>query len=54
MVTSDHTHLPVYDHGGPDVIPKSIQLSAGRIGQEYNVRKKKKCFLAGPLSCNRC
>jgi len=27
--------------GGPDVIPKSIQLLAGRTGQEYNHRKKR-------------
>ncbi len=27
--------------GGQDVIPKSIQLLAGRIGQEYNIRKKR-------------
>ncbi|MCD6584670.1 MAG: transposase [Desulfobacteraceae bacterium] len=42
MVTSNHTHLLVYDHVGADVIPKSIQLLAGRIGQEYNIRKKRK------------
>jgi putative transposase len=42
MVTSNHTHLLVYDHGKPDVIAKSIQLLAGRIGQEYNARKKRK------------
>lgn len=42
MVTSNHTHLLVYNNGKPGVIPKSIQLLAGRIGQEYNVRKKRK------------
>lgn len=42
MITSNHIHLLVYDHGGRDIIPKSIQLLAGRIGQEYNVRKKRK------------
>ena len=42
MVTSNHIHLLVYDQGSPDVIPKSIQLLAGRIGQEYNLRKKRK------------
>ncbi len=42
MVTSNHTHLPVYDNGSADVIPKSVQLLAGRIGQEYNIRKKRK------------
>ncbi len=41
MITSNHIHLLVYDHGGRDVIPKSIQLLAGRIGQEYNIRKKR-------------
>lgn len=42
MVTSNHTHLLVYDNGNADVIPKSVQLLAGRIGQEYNIRKKRK------------
>ena len=42
MVTSNHSHLLVYDHGSADVIPKSVQLLAGRIGQEYNIRKKRK------------
>ncbi len=41
MVTSNHIHLLVYDQGGRDVIPKSIQLLAGRVGQEYNLRKKR-------------
>ncbi len=41
MVTSNHIHLLVNDHRGQDVIPKSIQLLAGRIGQECNVRKKR-------------
>jgi len=41
MATSNHTHLLVYDNGGSDVIPKSIQLLAGRTGQEYNHRKKR-------------
>jgi hypothetical protein len=40
MVTSKYTHLLVYDNGSADVIPKSVQLLAGRIGQEYNIRKK--------------
>ncbi len=42
MVTSNHTHLLVFDNGSADVIPKSVQLLAGRIGQEYNIRKKRK------------
>lgn len=42
IVTSNHIHLLVFDGGGQDVIPKSIQLIAGRTGQEYNQRKKRK------------
>lgn len=30
----------VYDSAGQDAIPKSMQLVAGRTGQEYNKRKK--------------
>ncbi len=41
IVTSNHIHLLVYDHGGRKDIPKSIQLTAGRTGQEYNQRKKR-------------
>ncbi len=41
IVTSDHIHLLVYDDAGREVIPKSIQLTAGRTGQEYNRRKEK-------------
>ena len=39
MVTSNHIHLLVVDDGERDVIPNSIQLVAGRTGQEYNQRK---------------
>ena len=42
IVTSNHTHLLVYDNGSSDVILRSVQLLAGRIGQEYNIRKKRK------------
>ena len=42
MVTSNHIHLLVFDNGGRNVIPASIKLVAGRIGQEYNVRKNRK------------
>ncbi len=42
MVTSNHIHLLVFDGGGRDVIPKSIQLVAGRTGQKYNERKRRK------------
>ena len=40
-VTSNHIHLLVFD-GKEDVIPKSIQLIAGRTGREYNLRKNRK------------
>ena len=39
MVTSKHIHLLVVDDGERDVIPKSMQLVAGRTMQEYNQRK---------------
>ena len=42
VVTSNHVHLMVYDKDGEGRIPKSIQLLAGRTGQEYNQRKKRK------------
>jgi putative transposase len=41
-VTSNHIHLLVSDNGDRHTIPKSIQLIAGRTGQEYNQRKKRK------------
>ncbi len=40
-VTSNHIHLLVYD-GAENIIPKSIQLIAGRTGREYNQRKNRK------------
>jgi len=42
MVTSNHIHLLVADSGDRDVIPNSMQLVAGRTGQEYNQRKDRK------------
>jgi putative transposase len=39
--TSNHIHLLVLDEK-EDVIPKSIQLIAGRTGREYNQRKKRR------------
>ena len=39
--TSNHVHLLVFD-GGRDVIPKSLQLVAGKTAQEYNRRKNRK------------
>lgn len=41
VVTSNHIHLLVID-SGPDVIPNSIQLIAGRTAQEFNLRKARK------------
>ena len=41
MVTSNHIHLLVHDLKGHEVIPRSIQLTAGRSGQQYNQRKEK-------------
>ncbi len=42
MVTSNHIHLLVVDTGKRDVISKSMQLVAGRTGQEYNQRKNRR------------
>ena len=42
MVTSNHIHLLVVDDGNRDVIPRSIQLVAGRTAWEYNQRKRRK------------
>ena len=41
MVTSNHIHLLVADVGHRDVIPRSMQLIAGRTGQEFNQRKNR-------------
>lgn len=35
-------HLLVIDEHGKDVIPQSVKLVAGRTGQEYNLRNKRK------------
>lgn len=40
-VTSNHVHLLVKDTGN-GAIPKSMQLVAGRVGQEFNQRKGRK------------
>ena len=42
IITSNHIHLLVFDNGGKGVIPDSIRLVAGRVGQEYNIRKNRK------------
>ena len=55
IVTSNHIHLLVVDDKERDIIPRSIQLIAGRTGQEYNPKKgEKRCLLGRPLSCYRC
>jgi len=41
IATSNHIHFLVVDTA-EDVIPKSLQLIAGRTAQEYNIRKKRK------------
>ena len=41
MVISNPIYLLVYD-GKVNVIPKSIQLIAGRTAREYNLRKNRK------------
>ena len=42
MVTSNHFHLLLYDNGAREYIPRTIQLIAGRTGQEFNQRKLRK------------
>ena len=42
MVTSNHIHLLVVDDGDREVIPRSIQLVAGRTAREYNRRKERR------------
>ncbi|MFO7557545.1 MAG: transposase [Desulfobacterales bacterium] len=41
-VTSNHIHLLVSDDTDRSIIPDSIKLIAGRTGQEYNQRKRRK------------
>jgi hypothetical protein len=42
MITSNQIHMLIVDTGERDVIPKSMQLIAGRAGQEYNQRKNRR------------
>lgn len=35
-------HLLVFDNAGRNVIPDTLKLVAGRVGQEYNIRKNRK------------
>jgi putative transposase len=41
-VTSNHIHLLVAENEKPEAISKTVQLIAGRVGQEYNQRKGRK------------
>jgi hypothetical protein len=41
MITSNHIHLLVSDNGDEETLPKSLQLIAGRTGQQYNQRKQR-------------
>ena len=41
-VTSNHVHLLAQSDGDRDLLPKTIQLVAGRTAQEYNNRKERK------------
>jgi len=42
VATSNHIHLLVMDRSEREAIPRSMQLAAGRTGQEYNHRKLRK------------
>jgi REP element-mobilizing transposase RayT len=42
VATSNHIHLLVLDGGEREIIPRSMQLVAGRTAQELNRRKKRK------------
>jgi hypothetical protein len=52
MVTSNHVHLLVVDTGKRDVIPKSMQLVAGRTGLSgiQSEKRSKGGLLGGSLS----
>jgi len=42
VATSNHIHLLVLGGGEREIIPRSMQLVAGRTAQEFNQRKKRK------------
>jgi REP element-mobilizing transposase RayT len=42
IATSNHMHLLVLDGGKREIIPRSMQLTAGRAAQEFKQRKKRK------------
>ena len=44
-VTSNHIHLLAVGDSDREVIPKSIQLIAGRTGQEFNQRKARTGYI---------
>lgn len=52
-VTSNHIHLEIKDDKGEEVIPRTMQLIAGRTGQEYNQRKDRKCLVYVDLNMVR-
>ncbi len=39
---TNHIHLFIYDRDGGDVIPKSVQLAAGRTVQQHKQRKSRR------------
>lgn len=41
-VTSNHIHLLVYSDHDREVIPRSLQLVAGKTAQQFNEREKRK------------
>jgi putative transposase len=41
LAASNHRHLLIHDRDGGEVIPKSVQLAAGRTAQAYNQRKRR-------------
>lgn len=41
VITSNHIHLLVYNDK-TNIIPKAVQLLAGRTGRQYNLRKSRK------------
>jgi putative transposase len=42
MAPSNYIHLLIHDRDGGEVIPKSVQLAAGRTAQQHNQRKERK------------
>jgi putative transposase len=48
VVTCNHVHLIVYGNNGDATIPRSIQLLAGRSGQQYIKRQEVQRGLLDP------